>query len=141
MKIDGLSQLLEREEVQKKLLDVIGQHTPKSVIVKSVEIGDDGILILVKHKGLIFDTTHELLINQIALAGNGLQIKIGRVGGFFLNLVAKTLMGIFKSNYSFSSDIMRIDLSERMDDLGLLVAGGLNFAIEGKGLVVGNEVQ
>lgn len=38
MKIDGLSQLLGRENVQKNVVDWLDRHVPSSVYVKGVEV-------------------------------------------------------------------------------------------------------
>lgn len=140
MKIDGLSQLLGRENVQKNVVDWLDRHAPSSVYVKGVEIRKGCILIHIKHRGTFVDTNHEIIIDRVALVGNELQIKIGRIGGFWMNLMTKVLMGVFKKNYVLLDDLLKIDLSGKMDELGLLIAGGLNLTIEDGELILGNEV-
>lgn len=140
MKIDGLSQLLGRENVQKNVVDWLDRHVPSSVYVKGVEVRKGCILIHVKHKGVLVDTNHEIIIDRVVLVGNELRIKIGRIGGFWMNLLSKILMGIFKKNYVLLDDLLKIDLSGKMDELGLLVVGGLNLTVDNGELILENEV-
>lgn len=97
-------------------------------------------MIHVKHKGVLVDTNHEIIIDRVVLVGNELRIKIGRIGGFWMNLLSKILMGIFKKNYVLLDDLLKIDLSGKMDELGLLVVGGLNLTVDNGELILENEV-